>query len=319
MATSKLAGKESRFRVLVILACLAGVFAIWKAVDIYGRPAPKPPTLSRATTFFTEPVRSNGSLDYAAAINKQLGADVDPENNACVFLQKAFGPSEYATAAFYAELQMQTPSEDGVYLQPLDAKFLKDQGATSERIEEVFDLYGSLLARPWTRDECPELAEWLTGNSDEARRLIHRASEETRHSIRLQGEADDWSDGFFPIEGRLADSRGPLDVLGEWITGFAAYLDALNGDERAVARLDGLLEQDGRRIPRPFSYQYALWASLVLPEAEREIQTRYMSRAFNDLQTRAGRFDDNQTKHAWLTDNPWNKAVMNEAQRRKFL
>ena len=80
-----------------------------------------------------------------------------------------------------------------------------------------------------------------------------------------------------------------------------------------------MLEKDGRRNTGPFSYQYALWALLTCGSDEREARTRFMSRAFNDLQARAGRFDDNQTKHAWLSANPWNRRIMDEAQRLKFL
>lgn len=162
-------------------------------------------------------------------------------------------------------------------------------------------------------------AAWMAGDVSAARRHITAASILNRTSRRLQGEVDDWSDGFFPIEGRLSNIDGPLDSLGEWIEGFDAYLAALDGDDHQVDRLLGLLEKGGRRIPRPFSYLYAYWASVITPEEDRESRTRYMSWAFNDLQARAGRFDDNQTKHAWLTANPWNRRLMEEAQRLKFL
>lgn len=178
-----------------------------------------------------------------------------------------------------------------------------------------------LLAEEDSREAQAFLAEdaYLSGDASAARLYIARALAGKRTSSRLQGEADDWSDGFFPIEGRLADSRGPLDVLGEWIEGFDAFLAAEAGDRSQIERLVALLEIDGRRVPRPFSYLYALWAALASPDEERETQTRFMSRAFNDLQVRASRFDDNQTKHAWLSANPWNKRLMEEAQRRKFL
>jgi hypothetical protein len=178
-----------------------------------------------------------------------------------------------------------------------------------------------LLSAGDSREACAFLAEaaYFSGDSAAARLYIGKALGIRRDSCRLQGEAEDWSDGFFPIEGRLSDSRGPLDVLGEWIEGFDAFLAGESGDSSAIDRLTVLLEKDGRRIPGPFTYLYALWAVLITPESDRELQTRFMSRAFNDLQVRAGRFDDNQTKHAWLSANPWNKRLMDEAQRRKFL
>ena len=172
-----------------------------------------------------------------------------------------------------------------------------------------------------SREALAFLAEqaFLRSDVKRARHLIPRALEHRRRSTRLQAEADDWSDGFYPIEGRLGGADGPLDALGEWISGFDAYLAADSGDEAALRRLDALLDSGGRRVNRPFSYLYAYWAALCSPAHSRESQTRYFSRAFNDLQVRAGRFDDNQTKHAWLTANPWNRRLMDEAQRRKFL
>ena len=162
-------------------------------------------------------------------------------------------------------------------------------------------------------------AAWRKGDLSAARRRIAEAAAEKRISCRLQGEADDWSDGYYPVEGRLSDQSGPLDSLAEWIEGFDAYLAALDGEPGQVDRLVDLLEKGGRRGARPFSYRFAYWAAAVTPEDDRESRTRYMSRAFNDLQARAGRFDDNQTKHAWLTANVWNRRLMDEAQRLKFL
>ena len=114
-------------------------------------------------------------------------------------------------------------------------------------------------------------AAWLADKPDEARSQIALASSGERRSTRVQGEAEDWSDGFFPIEGRLADTSGPLDVLGEWIDAFEAFLEAKAGDSAADDRLIGMLEKDGRRIPRPFSYQYALWALLCEPRGRQGI------------------------------------------------
>ncbi|OQX29110.1 MAG: hypothetical protein B0D92_05425 [Spirochaeta sp. LUC14_002_19_P3] len=169
------------------------------------------------------------------------------------------------------------------------------------------------------REALAFLAEnaWCNGELEEARRIIHLASQIQRKSVRIQGETDDWSDAYYPIEGRLGDSSGHLDVLGERITGMQALFTSQTGNKKAIDQLESLLERDERRIPRPFSYQYALWAAMIIPD--RDMQTRYMNRAFNDLQSRAGRFDDGQIKHDWLTANYWNKVLMEEARKRNFL
>ncbi len=228
----------------------------------------------------------------------------------------------YGEAATLAEEGCKTArfyglNDEGAVMELWKGRSLLAEGTTAGKA----DGRSLLLKTENSREAQTFLAEaaYFSGDSSAARLYIGKALSGERISCRLQGEADDWSDGFFPIEGRLSDSNGPLDVLGEWIEGFDAFLAADSGDTGAIERLTALLEKDGRRVPRPFSYQYALWAALVTPEGEREMQTRFMSRAFNDLQDRAGRFDDNQAKHAWLSANPWNKLLMEEAQRRKFL
>ena len=224
----------------------------------------------------------------------------------------------YDEAAVNAEEGRRTARFYGLNDEAAVMRLWKGRARLAQGREEGRDI---LEGAPENREARAFLAEaaWQAGEGRTARRHISAAMELTRRSTRVQGEAEDWSDGFFPIEGRLADSSGPLDVLGEWIRAFDAFLGAEDGDAAAMERLEGSLERDGRRIPGPYSYQYALWALLTAGGDERETRTRFMSRAFNDLQARAGRFDDNQTKHAWLSANPWNKRIMDEAQRLKFL
>src|SRR5262245_1422231 len=55
-------------------------------------PAPKI-TISKETTWFTEPLRPDGFVDYLAAVNRHFSKDITTENNACVLLYQAMGPS----------------------------------------------------------------------------------------------------------------------------------------------------------------------------------------------------------------------------------
>ena len=49
-------------------------------------------TVSKATTYFTGPLRADGSVDYVAAFNRRCSEGVTPENNAAVALWRASGP-----------------------------------------------------------------------------------------------------------------------------------------------------------------------------------------------------------------------------------
>lgn len=171
-----------------------------------------------------------------------------------------------------------------------------------------------LLGSKNLREAYAYLAEtaFLTGDVEAAKGYIKRACTMKRKSSHPQGEYDDWSDGYFPIEGRLADSTGPLDVLGEWIEAFGIYLFGSN----ETARLEALASRDRFRIPVPFSHLYLLWAALIVPEVEEERRIHFMSQAYNQVQHRANRFYNYRDKHAWLAGNPWNRLLMEEVQKR---
>ena len=162
-------------------------------------------------------------------------------------------------------------------------------------------------------------AAFLSGDVEAAREYMEKTRTLKRQCSHLQGEYDDWSDGYSPIEGRLTDSVGPLDVLGEWMEAFGIYISGESGGPDRFRRLKTLASGDNRRSPAPYSYLYLLWAALISPETEEERQVHLISQAYNQVQLRANRFDDFQIKHAWLTANPWNRLLMEKAQKMKFL
>jgi len=179
---------------------------------------------------------------------------------------------------------------------------------------------GILLGSENLREAYAYLAEaaFLTGDVEKAKEYIKKARAIKRRSSHPQGEYDDWSDGYFPIEGRLVDSAGPLDVLGEWIEAFGIYLSGGNGALDGAARLEALASRDRFRISAPYSHLYLLWAALIVPEVEEERRIHFISQAYNQVQFSANRFYDYRDKHAWLTGNPWNRRLMEEAQEKRL-
>ena len=113
--------KRFMFRVCV---CLFAACATWIAVDSFGRPAARQPSVSRETTFFSEPVRTDGTIDYGAAINRRYSKAIKPEENACVLLQQALGPSKLLPPSFYIELGTNASSPDGTYIHSLNEREL---------------------------------------------------------------------------------------------------------------------------------------------------------------------------------------------------
>src|SRR5258708_4011326 len=71
-------------------------------------------TISKETTYITEPLDKDGYPDYAAALNKRLSKGVTPENNANVLIWKAIGPHPDGVtmpAEFFKLMGMEAPPE----------------------------------------------------------------------------------------------------------------------------------------------------------------------------------------------------------------
>ena len=49
-------------------------------------------TISKETTYITEPLRADGCVDYVAAVKRHCSEGVTPENNAAIPFWQAVGP-----------------------------------------------------------------------------------------------------------------------------------------------------------------------------------------------------------------------------------
>ncbi len=124
------------------------------------------PTISRGTTFFTEPVTNEGLVDYAAALNALYGADVTPEENAATYLLKAFGPNHkdeavreaYCRALGVPVMQRDSKSFVAISDHPPDGMEI------SEWLRMRRDQEDLAFSGPWRDDECPIIADWLDRN-----------------------------------------------------------------------------------------------------------------------------------------------------------
>ena len=136
---------------------------------------PVPLRISEETTFFTEPLTEDGSVDYAAALNLHFRKDTLPETNAVILLQQAVGPSEKVPTVYYDELGMEQLPEEGDYLRKLDREFLSEQGLDAVAIEQYLDDYGLRLSQPWRRADDPVMAVWIDLN-ERPLKLVHQAA-----------------------------------------------------------------------------------------------------------------------------------------------
>ena len=150
-----------------------------------GKPAAEQPakpraaiTISKETTYITEPLRPDGYPDYVAALNQRCSRGVTPENNAVVLILNVCGlPHNYSEHVFEADrrkyfqmLGIAPLSEKGdcyidlqeyakhspVWRRLLDTPF--------EDNKSLFNQESATLKRPWSRQEFPFIVAWLAAN-----------------------------------------------------------------------------------------------------------------------------------------------------------
>lgn len=198
------------FLLIYLTACCTAVlFATFHATEAVGQDnvRAKPQfMISRETTFFTEPIRADGSIDFVKAINKRFGEGVKPEENACTYLHRAFGPIKELPASFYAKLGIERPPAEGQYLQPFPLP-LKIKELPAERLKKVLEDAEGAVSRPWTRQECPELGAWLDAHRKPLE-LVHAAA-------RCQKFYSPLSDEFINVE----QTKGPVPLLAVLLPG----------------------------------------------------------------------------------------------------
>ena len=168
-------------------------------------------TVSRKTTFLVSPLRKNGSIDYAAAINTQMSDGVTPQNNACVPLYQAFGPApdkNKLPATFFQELGIPVPHDDGTLLQ-LSPNFVDDQ-----HLRTFYADLSVAMSRPWQRSEFPRVSDWLDQNEQPLRKIADAARCERYYS---------------PLITNRDDPHGPIPLALVWLPGVQ--------QSRSVARM----------------------------------------------------------------------------------
>lgn len=154
-------------RILAVGFLMGGCIAVglgWENADQKRKVAF---TVGKDTTHASGPLDKDGYVDYAAALNEQLGKGVTPKNNANVLLWKALGPKpedRVVAPEFFQLLGMEPPTEKGDYFTNL-ARFTKVRLELSpEERTATLDQLSPACLRSWTAKQYPHLAAWLKVN-----------------------------------------------------------------------------------------------------------------------------------------------------------
>jgi hypothetical protein len=130
-------------------------------------------TISKATTYITEPLKADGYPDYTAALNRLASEGVTPENNAAVPLGKIIGSKSVDAKirdALASMLGSKPPQTDGRFVDyyayvekhaPEEDKWREKDG---DLACPAYDQWERVAGDPWSKKECPLVARWLADN-----------------------------------------------------------------------------------------------------------------------------------------------------------
>ena len=121
---------------------------------LFWTPSPAPPLeLGPDTTVIVEPLKPDGTPDYAAYLDRLHGEGVTAETNFAVDLFATMPADRWPEEWDPAELQRKLGLDDGW-----------PNVATLPDLPDYIDEAG-IYAAPWTADEHPEAAAWLAGHA----------------------------------------------------------------------------------------------------------------------------------------------------------
>lgn len=118
------------------------------------------------TTYFTKPLKQDGTVDYVRLINDAYSKNIAPNDNAVVLLYQATGRLGQSDAFFAALGVPDFKEPDRIFQQP------------DERVDSA--AYDRALVEPWTAELSPALVQWLDMNQP-AMELICDASKKTQY------------------------------------------------------------------------------------------------------------------------------------------
>ncbi len=184
-------------------------------------------TISKETTYITEPLRPDGYPDYVAALNQRFSRGVTPENNAAVPFWRAIGPrglDKTCRERFFRALGIPSLPEKGDYFIGLD-DYVKELSARKNpgvpfdhsQLDEHWAALDIAMKRPWSKQEFPMLAKWLTANEKPLALLIEASKRSRRYDPLIASSPeptlavllhiwDQVPDGYYSLRSRTMGS-----------------------------------------------------------------------------------------------------------------
>ena len=128
-------------------------------------------TISKETTFFTQPKTGTGYIDYASAVNQHFSRNVTPKINANILFWQAIGPAPDGVIMdleFFKLMGMTPPSPQEPCFLPLK-QYLTEQlriKSNEPDYQQITEQQERTWIHPWTTPDYPHLSSWLEVNAD---------------------------------------------------------------------------------------------------------------------------------------------------------
>ncbi len=158
-------------------------------------------TISKETTYITEPLRRDGYPDYLGVLNLRFSRGVTPDNNSAVPFWKAMGPasiSKECRERYFQMLGIPPLPESGDYF-VTSSDFPARWRAENKKTEYQPDADGrdpfwvqfdAIVKRPWSKQEFPAWADWLARNEKPLALLVEASKRPRRYDPLLCTKGD---------------------------------------------------------------------------------------------------------------------------------
>jgi hypothetical protein len=163
---------------------------------------------------------------------------------------------------------------------------------------------------------------WFEGKSGEA--ASHAAQARACLPGRAYRSADaiSWDSGFDCLEARSIGFSGELSYLADQICAFEDFALAVtekNGE--AILRLARRTREERLAEIHPLAHLYHFYCYLALRSMETGPldPSTVLGKSFKALQTRTARMEEASLKDEYLEKNHWNREILAEARKHKFI
>jgi Flp pilus assembly protein TadD len=193
-----------RIALTAFLGSLIVAYAAWADEPQTAKAAVAKPavavTISKETTYITEPLRKDGYVDYVAAIDRQCREGITPENNAAVLFWQAVGPAKIwqeSRERHFQRLGMTPLPEKGGYFVDLEQYLAMQKGGAKaengkneletiwETDQDLWKMIDPLMRRPWSKREHPVIAAWLAANEKPLSLLIEASKRPRFYDLQI--------------------------------------------------------------------------------------------------------------------------------------